>query len=53
MKRKLTFKQKIALYKMRNLSWKDRKEIDRPLTHEEEEELAKLEEEFFEENYEK
>jgi hypothetical protein len=50
MNKKLTLKQKIELYKMRKLSWKDRKEIDKPLTREELELLEEFEKELLEED---
>lgn len=50
-KRKLNLKQKIALYKIRNLTWKDRKDIDKPLSDEEIKELEGLEMEVLEEEF--
>lgn len=42
MKKKLNLQQKVSLYKMRNLSWHNRQDINKPLTEEELEELEKL-----------
>jgi hypothetical protein len=49
-KKKLTLKQKMQLYKMRNLSWKDRKEIDSVITARELKELADIENEVLDDD---